>query len=48
MLERVYQTIQAILWEDFPKNNQGVPAIYDRTISEWFLGDRQILPSPLV
>jgi hypothetical protein len=47
MLERVYDTIKAILWTDFPKNSQGVPYIYDRTIDEWFFGDRQILPAPL-
>jgi hypothetical protein len=47
MLERVYDTLKAILWTDFPKNNQGVPYIYDRTIDEWFFGDRQILPAPL-
>lgn len=47
MVERIYDTIKAILYTDFPKNSQGYPEIYDRVISEWFFGDREILPSPL-
>lgn len=47
MVERVYDTIKGILWTSFPKNTQGVPAVYDRTIQQWFLGDRKIYPSPL-
>jgi len=47
MVEKIYDTLKAILYTDFPKNYQGYPEIYDRVIQEWFFGDRQILPSPL-
>jgi len=47
MVEKIYDTIKAILYTDFPKNSQGYPEIYDRVIEQWFFGDRQILPSPL-
>lgn len=47
MVERIYDTIKAILYTDFPKDSQGYPQIYDRVIQEWFFGDREILPSPL-
>lgn len=47
MIEKIYDTIKGVLYTDFPKNDRGVPAIYDREIKEWFFGDRQILPSPL-
>lgn len=47
MVEKIYDTLKAILWTEFPKNQQGYPEIYDRIIQEWFFGDRQILPAPL-
>lgn len=47
MVEKIYDTIKAIIYTDFPKNNQGYPVIYDRAIQNWFFGDRQVLPSDL-
>lgn len=47
MIEKIYDTIKAILWSEFPKNSQDVPSVYDRTITDWLFGDRQINPSPL-
>jgi hypothetical protein len=47
MVERIYDTIRAIVFSEFPLNLQGYPVVYDRPILEWFFGDREILPSPL-
>jgi hypothetical protein len=47
MVEKIYDTLRAILWSQFPRNQQGYPEIYDRIIQEWFFGDRQVLPAPL-
>ncbi len=47
MVERIYDTLKAIIYTDFPKNAQGQPVIYDRAIENWYVGDRAIYPSPL-
>lgn len=47
MVEKIYDTLKAILYSEFPKNTQGYPEIYDRVITGWFFGDREILPAPL-
>jgi hypothetical protein len=47
MVERIYDTIKGILWTEFPKNHEGIPQIYDRTVKEWMFGDRKILPTDL-
>lgn len=47
MVEKIYDTLKAILWSQFPRNQQGYPEVYDRIIQEWFFGDRQVLPAPL-
>jgi len=47
MVEKIYDTIKAILWSQFPRNQQGYPEVYDRIIQEWFFGDRKVLPAPL-
>lgn len=43
MLEYVYDTLQAIIWNEFPKNNDGNPIIYDRPITKWYYGDRDLI-----
>jgi hypothetical protein len=45
MLERVFDTIQGILYNDLPKNSAGKAVVYDRPIERWFIGQRQIKPS---
>ena len=47
MVEKIYDTLKAILWTEFPKNNQGVPFVYNRIIQNWFFGDRTVQPSAL-
>jgi len=47
MVEKIYDTIRAIIYNEFPLNSSGQPVVYDRQIQEWFFGDRQIIPSPL-
>lgn len=47
MVEKIYETIRGILYDQFPKNNQGIPTVYDRPILNWYFGDRKLLPSPL-
>jgi hypothetical protein len=47
MVEKIYDTIRAIIYNEFPLNSAGQPVVYDRQIQEWFFGDRQIIPSPL-
>lgn len=47
MTERIYDAIKAILFLQFPKNSKGVPAIYDRTISNWISGERGVIPDNL-
>jgi hypothetical protein len=45
MLERVFDTIQGILYNDLPKNSASKVVVYDRPIEHWFIGERQIKPS---
>jgi hypothetical protein len=47
MVEKIYDTIRGILYDEFPKDSTGVPSVYDRQITNWFLGDRKIIASPL-
>jgi hypothetical protein len=45
MLERVFDTIQGILYNDLPKNSSSKVVVYDRPIEHWFIGERQIKPA---
>lgn len=45
MLEKVFDTIQGILYNELPKNSAGKAVVYDRPIERWFIGQRQIKPS---
>lgn len=45
MLERVFDTIQGILYNDLPKNSAGKVVVYDRPVERWLIGQRQIKPS---
>src|SRR5579862_5436399 len=45
MLEQIYETIQAILFVELPKNNNGNIVVYDREIKGWNLGDRKLKPA---
>jgi hypothetical protein len=45
MLERVFDTVQGILYNDLPKNSSGKVVVYDRPIERWLIGQRQIKPS---
>jgi hypothetical protein len=47
MLERVYDTLQGILYYELPKDYDGNVVIYDRKVHNWFLGDREVRPSNL-
>ena len=47
MLERVYDTLQGILYYELPKDYDGNVVIYDRKVQNWFFGDREIRPSNL-
>jgi hypothetical protein len=47
MVEKIYDTIRAIIYSEFPLNSQGQPAVYDRQIDSWFFGDRKIQPAAL-
>ncbi len=47
MVERIYDTLKGILWTDFPKDASGTPAVYNRRVTQWMFGDRDILPAPL-
>lgn len=39
MIEDVYETIRGILFDEWPKNSQGLPSIYDLVIKKWHLGE---------
>lgn len=39
MIEDVYETIRGILFDEWPKNNQSLPTIYDQSIKKWHLGE---------
>lgn len=42
MLERVYDTLIAILYYELPKDNYGKVVVYDRPITAWYIGERDI------
>lgn len=43
MLEDVYETIRGILFDEWPKNNQSLPAIYDSAIKKWYFGEHALV-----
>jgi len=47
MLERVYDTIQGILFHEFPKNNNGQAVVYDRPVTGFYIGDVGVKPNAL-
>ena len=42
MLERVYDTLIAILYHELPKDNYGKVVIYDRPVTAWYIGERDV------
>jgi hypothetical protein len=42
MLERIYDTLRAILYHELPQNNNGSTVIYDRPITGWYIGERDV------
>ena len=42
MLERVYDTLIAILYHELPKDGTGKVLIYDRPVTAWYVGERDI------
>lgn len=42
MLERVYDTLIAIIYHELPKDNYGKVIAYDRPITAWYIGERDI------
>jgi hypothetical protein len=44
MLEKVFDTLQGIIYNDLPKNSASKAVVYDRPIDHWFIGERQIKP----
>ncbi len=44
MLEKVFDTIQGILYSDMPKNSAGKVVVYDRPVEHWLIGERQTKP----
>jgi hypothetical protein len=47
MVERIYDTLKGILYNDMPKNSKDQVVIYDRPILGWYFGDRDVKPSSL-
>lgn len=47
MLERVYDTMQGILFHEFPKNNNGQAVVYDRPVTGFYIGDVGVKPNAL-
>jgi len=43
MLEAIYDTIRAIIWEEFPSDISGAPIIWDQPIKKWLYGDRTLI-----
>jgi hypothetical protein len=43
MLEQVYETIRAIIYNDFPKNGNDQPVVYDRIVKQFYLGDQEAI-----
>ena len=42
MLDRIYDTIRGILFYEMPQDNNGRVIIYDRPITAWYVGERDI------
>ena len=42
MLERVYDTIKGIIYEELPKDVNYKAIVYDRPITGWYIGERDI------
>ena len=47
MVERIYDTLKGILYNDLPKNAKDQVVVYDRPIIGWYFGDRDVKPSSL-
>ena len=47
MVERIYDTLKGILYNDMPKNAKDQVVIYDRPVLGWYFGDRDVKPSNL-
>jgi hypothetical protein len=47
MIERIYDTLKALVFHELPKNANGFAVVYDRPILGWYFGDRDIKPSNL-
>jgi len=45
MQQSIYETFQAILFLEMPKNEAGNIIIYDREVKGWSLGDRRLKPA---
>lgn len=45
MQQNIYETIQAILFSEMPKNSSGNVVIFDREIKGWAIGDRKLKPA---
>lgn len=42
MLERIYDTIRAIIYHEMPKDNNDRAIVFDRPITGWYFGERDI------
>lgn len=42
MLERVYDTIKGIIYEEMPKDINKKVIVYDRPITGWYIGERDV------
>lgn len=47
MLERVYDTLKAIVYDSLPKDYNGRVLVYDRPITGWYIGERDVKNSNL-
>ena len=45
MQQNIYETFQAILFSEMPKNAAGNVIIFDREIKGWNIGDRKLKPA---
>lgn len=43
MVDMILDTVQGIIFNDFPKNNSNQPIVFDHPIIGWYKGDRSIL-----
>lgn len=42
MLERVYDTLKAIIYNEMPKDINGKSIVFDRPVTGWYFGERDI------